>query len=124
MTIRPCTQADLDALLSLFLCRSPHRLRRRLYPCPALRPGAGGPRFRPLGGKLRQETFLTAEEDGPLLGFGAIEGTYLTCSTFVRTARAGIGTVLCDFLEQQCTGPVLTVHASRTARPLEARAIA
>ena len=33
----------------------------------------------------------------------------------------GVGTVLCDALERQCTGQRITVHASLTARPFFAR---
>ena len=118
MTIRPCTQADLDALLSLFYAAVHTACAADYTPAQLSAWAPETPDSARWAEKLRRETFLAAEEDGTLLGFGAMEGAYLDL-LYVRPDRQGrgIGTVLCDFLERQCTGPVLTVHASRTARP-------
>lgn len=118
MTIRPCTPADLPAVLALFYdavhtACAPHYTPAQLSAWAPAEPDT--PRW---ADKLRQEIFLKAEEDGVLLGFGALEGDYLDL-LYVRPdwQGRGVGTVLCDFLERGCTGELLTVHASRAARP-------
>lgn len=71
----------------------------------------------------RREIFLTAEENGFLLGFAALEEDYLDL-LYVRPdhLRRGIASALCDALEHRCPETRIYVHASKTARPfLEAR---
>ena len=117
MTIRPCTAADLPALLALFY-QSVHTACAAHYTPAQLSAWAPeAPDTARWGEKLRQETFLKAEEDGVLLGFGAVEGDYRDLLYVRPDAQGrGVGGVLCDFLERRCTGETVTVHASRAAR--------
>lgn len=117
MTIRPCTPVDLPAVLQLFYdavhtACAPHYTPAQLSAWAPEEPDTVR-----WADKLRQEMFLKAEEDGILLGFGALEEDYLDL-LYVRPdwQGRGVGTVLCDFLERGCTGEILTVHASRAAR--------
>lgn len=118
MDLRLCTQADLPAVLDLFRT-SVHTLCRGDYSPAQL--SAWAPEAldeAPWARWLRCQTFLLAEEDGDLLGFASLEGDYLDLLyVHPRHAHRGIGTVLCDALERQCTGRCITVHASLTARP-------
>lgn len=118
MDLRLCTQADLPAVLDLFRT-SVHTLCRGDYSPAQL--SAWAPEDldeAPWARRLRCQTFLLAEEDGTLLGFASLEGDYLDLLyVHPRHAHRGIGTVLCDALERQCTGQCITVHASLTARP-------
>lgn len=118
MDLRLCTQADLPAVLDLFRT-SVHTLCRGDYSPAQL--SAWAPEDldeAPWARRLRCQTFLLAEEDGDLLGFASLEEDYLDLLyVHPRHAHRGIGTVLCDALERQCTGRCITVHASLTARP-------
>lgn len=89
MTIRPCTAADLPALLALFY-HAVHTACAPYYTPAQLSAWATeAPDTARWAEKLRKETFLKAEEDGVLLGFGALDGAYLDCSTSGRMPRAG-----------------------------------
>ena len=122
MDLRLCTQADLPAVLDLFRT-SVHTLCRSDYTPDQL--SAWAPEDldeAPWAWRLQCQTFLLAEEDGALMGFASLEGDYLDLLyVHPRHARRGVGTVLCDALERQCTGRRITVHASLTARPFFAR---
>lgn len=122
MDLRLCTQADLPAVLDLFRT-SVHTLCRSDYTPDQL--SAWAPEDldeAPWARRLQCQTFLLAEEDGALMGFASLEGDYLDLLyVHPRHARRGVGTVLCDALERQCTGRCITVHASLTARPFFAR---
>lgn len=122
MDLRLCTQADLPAVLDLFRT-SVHTLCRSDYTPDQL--SAWAPEDldeAPWARRLQCQTFLLAEEDGALMGFASLEGDYLDLLyVHPRHARRGVGTVLCDALERQCTGRRITVHASLTARPFFAR---
>lgn len=117
MDLRPCTQADLPAVLDLFRT-SVHTLCRGDYTpaqCSAWAPADLDE--APWARRLRCQTFLVAEEDGALMGFASLEGNHLDLLyVHPRCARRGVGSVLCDFLERRCAGETVTVHASRTAR--------
>lgn len=122
MDLRLCTQADLPAVLDLFrtsvhtLCRSDYTPDQLSAWAPEDLDEASWAR------RLQCQTFLLAEEDGALMGFASLEGDYLDLLyVHPRHARRGVGTVLCDALERQCTGRRITVHASATARPFFAR---
>ena len=117
MDLRLCTQADLPAVLNLFRT-SVHTLCRADYTPAQLSAWAPADTDEaPWARRLQCQTFLLAEEDGDLMGFASLEGDYV----HPRHARRGVGTVLCDALERQCTGQRITVHASLTARPFFAR---
>lgn len=122
MDLRLCTQADLPAVLDLFRT-SVHTLCRSDYTPDQL--SAWAPEDldeAPWARRLQCQTFLLAEKDGALMGFASLEGDYLDLLyVHPRHARRGVGTVLCDALERQCTGRRITVHASLTARPFFAR---
>ena len=122
MDLRLCTQADLPAVLDLFRT-SVHTLCRSDYTPDQL--SAWAPEDldeAPWARRLQCQMFLLAEEDGALMGFASLEGDYLDLLyVHPRHARRGVGTVLCDALERQCTGRRITVHASATARPFFAR---
>ena len=122
MDLRLCTQADLPAVLDLFRT-SVHTPCRSDYTPDQL--SAWAPEDldeAPWARRLQCQTFLLAEEDGALMGFASLEGDYLDLLyVHPRHARRGVGTVLCDALERQCTGRRITVHASLTARPFFAR---
>lgn len=122
MDLRPCTQADLPAVLDLFRT-SVHTLCRGDYTPDQLSAWAPADLDEaPWAQRLQCQTFLLAEEDGALAGFASLEGDYLDLLyVHPRHARRGVGTVLCDVLERQCTGQRITVHASLTARPFFAR---
>lgn len=68
---------------------------------------------------LRDQTVLVAEEDGVLLGFGAIRADGYLDLLYVHKdhQRRGVASVLCDFLEMQGSFDRVTVQASQTARP-------
>lgn len=122
MDLRLCTQADLPAVLNLFRT-SVHTLCRADYTPVQLSAWAPADTDEaPWARRLQCQTFLLAEEDGDLMGLASLEGDYLDLLyVHPRHARRGVGTVLCDALERQCTGQRITVHASLTARPFFAR---
>lgn len=122
MDLRLCTHADLPAVLNLFRT-SVHTLCRADYTPAQLSAWAPADTDEaPWARRLQCQTFLLAEEDGDLMGFALLEGDYLDLLyVHPRHARRGVGTVLCDALERQCTGQRITVHASLTARPFFAR---
>lgn len=122
MDLRLCTHADLPAVLNLFRT-SVHTLCRADYIPAQLSAWAPADTDEaPWARRLQCQTFLLAEEDGDLMGFASLEGDYLDLLyVHPRHARRGVGTVLCDALERQCTGQRITVHASLTARPFFAR---
>lgn len=122
MDLRLCTHADLPAVLNLFRT-SVHTLCRADYTPAQLSAWAPADTDEaPWARRLQCQTFLLAEEDGDLMGFASLEGDYLDLLyVHPRHARRGVGTVLCDALERQCTGQRITVHASLTARPFFAR---
>ena len=124
MDLRLCTQADLPAVLNLFRT-SVHTLCRADYTPAQLSAWAPADTDEaPWARRLQCQTFLLAEEDGDLMGFASLEGDYLDLLyVHPRHARRGVGTVLCDALERQCTGQRITVHASLTARPFFAMAL-
>lgn len=122
MDLRLCTHADLPAVLNLFRT-SVHTLCRADYTPAQLSAWAPADTDEaPWARRLQCQTFLLAEEDGDLMGLASLEGDYLDLLyVHPRHARRGVGTVLCDALERQCTGQRITVHASLTARPFFAR---
>ena len=123
MTIRPYRQDDLPGILSLFhdtvhtACAADYAPNQLSAWAPETPDTAAWEE------KLCREMVLVAEEDGRLLGFGSLDGALLDL-LYVHPdcQHRGVGSTLCLFLERACPEKVVTVHASRTARPFfEAR---
>ena len=123
MRIRSCGPADLPVLLEIFY-QSVHLACTGEYTPAQLDAWAPAePDFASWGDSLRREIFLTAEENGSLLGFTALEEDYLDL-LYVRPdyLRRGIASALCGALEHRCPETRIYVHASKTSRPFfEAR---
>ena len=123
MELREYRSEDCPALGRLFY-ETVHRVNARDYTGPQLDAWAPAePDFASWGDSLRREIFLTAEENGSLLGFAALEEDYLDL-LYVRPdhLRRGIASALCGALEHRCPETRIYVHASKTARPFfEAR---
>lgn len=64
-------------------------------------------------------TTCVAETEGMIVGFGDIDGTGYLDRLYVHKdyQREGIGTALCDVLEQAVSAGRIRTHASLTARP-------
>ncbi len=119
MLLRPYTPADLDELLTLFY-ETVHTVNARDYTPPQL--DAWAPREVDRArwdSTLQAHTSLVAVEAGQIIGFGDIDTTGYLNRLYVHKdhQRQGVATALCDSLEAAVTAPVLTTHASITARP-------
>ena len=68
---------------------------------------------------LAHHSLVAVEDGGLIVGFGDIDGTGYLDRLYVHKDRQGLGiaTALCDRLERAVDAPVLTTHASITARP-------
>lgn len=124
MLLRPYTPTDLTELLTLFY-ETVHSVNARDY-TPAQQ-DAWAPcepdRMR-WNRTLMAHTSLVAVDGRQLVGFGDIDATGYLDRLYVHKdwQRRGIATALCDALEGSVTAPLLTTHASVTARPFfEAR---
>lgn len=124
MILRPYVSADLEELLTLFY-ETVHTVNARDYAPAQLDAWAGPHTDRERWDRTLQEhTSLVAEENGQIIGFGDIDATGYLDRLYVHKdwQRRGVGRALCDALESAVAAPVLTTHASVTARPFfEAR---
>lgn len=119
MLLRPYTPADLDELLALFY-ETVHTVNARDYTPPQLDAWAPWEVDRARwDSTLQAHTSLVAVEAGQIIGFGDIDTTGYLDRLYVHKdhQRQGVATALCDALEAAVTAPVLTTHASITARP-------
>lgn len=119
MLLRPYTPADLDELLTLFY-ETVHTVNARDYTPPQLDAWAPQEVDRARwDSTLQAHTSLVAVEAGQIIGFGDIDTTGYLDRLYVHKdhQRQGVATALCDALEAAVTAPVLTTHASITARP-------
>lgn len=68
---------------------------------------------------LAHHSLVAVEGRDLIVGFGDIDGTGYLDRLYVHKDRQGLGiaTALCDRLERAVDAPVLTTHASLTARP-------
>lgn len=68
---------------------------------------------------LAHHSLVAVEGRDLIVGFGDIDGTGYLDRLYVHKDRQGLGiaTALCDRLERAVDAPVLTTHASITARP-------
>lgn len=124
MILRPYVSADLEELLTLFY-ETVHTVNARDY-APAQLDAWAGPHTdqERWDRTLREHTSLVVEENGQIIGFGDIDATGYLDRLYVHKdwQRRGVGRALCDALEGAVAAPVLTTHASVTARPFfEAR---
>lgn len=119
MILRPCTSADLEEILTLFY-ETVHTVNARDYTPPQLDAWAPREADRERWARtLQAHTSLVAVEGGQILGFGDIDVTGYLDRLYVHKdhQRQGVATALCDALEAAVAAPVLTTHASITARP-------
>ena len=119
MLIRDYCTADLPALAQLFF-DTVHTINAKDYTPEQLAVWATGTIDKEgWNTSLSAHRTLIAELDGTIVGFADMaEDGYLD-RLYVHRAyqRRGIATALCDSLEKSCTAPLLTTHASITARP-------
>lgn len=68
---------------------------------------------------LEHHSLVAVESDDLIVGFGDIDGTGYLDRLYVHKDRQGLGiaTALCDRLEGAVDAPLITTHASITARP-------
>lgn len=124
MLLRPYIPTDLAELLTLFY-ETVHSVNAQDY-TPAQQ-DAWAPRDPDRvrwNRTLMAHTSLVAVDGGQLVGFGDIDATGYLDRLYVHKdwQRRRIATALCDALEGSVTAPLLTTHASVTARPFfEAR---
>lgn len=124
MRLRPYTPADLEEILTLFY-ETVHTVNARDYTPAQCNAWAGPEPDRARWNRTLQEhTSLVAMKDGRIIGFGDMDTDGYLDRLYVHKdcQRQGVATALCDALESAVTAPVLTTHASLTARPFfEAR---
>ena len=120
MKIRRYEPGDLAQITALFY-DTVHAVNAADYSPEQLDAWAdGAPDLDRWNGSLLAHHSLVAVEDGGLIvGFGDIDATGYLDRLYVHKDRQGLGiaTALCDRLERAVDAPVLTTHASITARP-------
>lgn len=119
MQLRTYEPGDCAALLSLFY-DTVHTVNAADYTARQL--DAWAPEKPDLS--LWNASFLAhhtllALEGGDILGFGDIDDSGYLDRLYVHKdhQRQGVATALCDALEQSVSAPLITTHASITARP-------
>lgn len=120
MWIRRYEPEDLGQITALFY-DTVHAVNAADYAPEQLDAWAdGAPDLDRWNGSLLAHHSLVAVEGRDLIvGFGDIDGTGYLDRLYVHKDRQGLGiaTALCDRLERAVDAPVLTTHASLTARP-------
>lgn len=120
MWIRRYEPEDLGQITALFY-DTVHAVNAADYSPEQLDAWAdGAPDLDRWNGSLLAHHSLVAVEGRDLIvGFGDIDGTGYLDRLYVHKDRQGLGiaTALCDRLERAVDAPVLTTHASITARP-------
>ena len=120
MKIRRYEPEDLGQITALFY-DTVHAVNAADYAPEQLDAWAdGAPDLDRWNGSLLAHHSLVAVEGRDLIvGFGDIDGTGYLDRLYVHKDRQGLGiaTALCDRLERAVDAPVLTTHASLTARP-------
>lgn len=120
MWIRRYEPEDLGQITALFY-DTVHAVNAADYAPEQLDAWAdGAPDLDRWNGSLLAHHSLVAVEGGDLIvGFGDIDGTGYLDRLYVHKDRQGLGiaTALCDRLERAVDAPVITTHASITARP-------
>lgn len=120
MWIRRYEPEDLGQITALFY-DTVHAVNAADYAPEQLDAWAdGAPDLDRWNGSLLAHHSLVAVEGRDLIvGFGDIDGTGYLDRLYVHKDRQGrgIATALCDRLERAVDAPVITTHASITARP-------
>ena len=120
MWIRRYEPEDLGQITALFY-DTVHTVNAADYSPEQLDAWAdGAPDLDRWNGSLLAHHSLVAVEGRDLIvGFGDIDATGYLDRLYVHKDRQGLGiaTALCDRLERAVDAPVLTTHASITARP-------
>ena len=120
MKIRRYEPEDLGQITALFY-DTVHAVNAADYSPEQLDAWAdGAPDLDRWNGSLLAHHSLVAVEGRDLIvGFGDIDGTGYLDRLYVHKDRQGLGiaTALCDRLERAVDAPVITTHASITARP-------
>ena len=120
MWIRRYEPEDLGQITALFY-DTVHAVNAADYAPEQLDAWAdGAPDLDRWNGSLLAHHSLVAVEGRDLIvGFGDIDATGYLDRLYVHKDRQGLGiaTALCDRLERAVEAPVLTTHASITARP-------
>ncbi len=119
MLIREYCSSDLKTLAQLFF-DTVHTVNAADYTSEQLAVWATGTiDEQAWNASLSAHRTLVAELDGCIVGFADMaEDGYLDRLYIHRDyQRRGIAAALCDVLESSCTAPLLTTHASITARP-------
>ena len=120
MKIRRYEPEDLGQITALFY-DTVHAVNAADYAPEQLDAWAdGAPDLDRWNGSLLAHHSLVAVEGRDLIvGFGDIDATGYLDRLYVHKDRQGLGiaTALCDRLERAVDAPVITTHASITARP-------
>ena len=119
MLIREYSPSDLKTLAQLFF-DTVHTVNAADYTSEQQAVWATGTiDEQPWNATLSAHRTLIAELDGCIAGFADMtEDGYLDRLYVHRDyQRRGVAAALCDALENGCTAPLLTTHASITARP-------
>ena len=120
MWIRRYEPEDLGQIMALFY-DTVHAVNAADYAPEQLDAWAdGAPDLDRWNGSLLAHHSLVAVEGRDLIvGFGDIDGMGYLDRLYVHKDRQGLGiaTALCDRLERAVDAPVITTHASITARP-------
>lgn len=124
MRIRDYQPSDCAALAELFY-DTVHRVNARDYSPQQLDAWAAGTvDLAQWNSSFLEHHSLVALEGDVIVGFGDMDATGYLDRLYVHAdyQRRGIATAICDVLERAANAPVLTTHASITAKPFfEAR---
>ncbi len=118
MKIRRYQQSDCREITELFY-HTVHKVNARDYTEEQLKVWASGKAdLEKWNQSLREHFSVVAVEQGGIVGFGDIDKTGYLDRLYVHAdyQRKGIGTAICDELEQAVSENIVT-HASITARP-------
>lgn len=118
VTLRPVTAEDVPALCALFH-RTVHTVNAADYTpaqLDAWSPAPPDPAVWTAG--FAGRIALIAEKDGVPAGFADMTADGYLDRLYVSAdhQRMGVAAALCDALESACSAPVLTTHASITAK--------
>lgn len=115
--IRRYRSEDVEQMAQLFY-DTVHTINAKDYPRNQLKAWANGDIDLDLwDASSRAHYTVVAEKDGKILGFGDLVGGSYLDRMYVHKDHQGqgVGTALCDALEEKATGSV-TTHTSLTAR--------